>query len=149
MAGVQFLIRNCSFFLYHQTHTCTFLYPLSPAHSTHPYVHHTPSYLSSHILSPHTLLSPPPPPPFPPPSQFLMSLAALLVLLIHLFTKPYEKMYVNVIEAAILLDLLMVTAAFLDPSNSPVPFWFSVVLVVLPYVYAVAFIGFKIAVRLW
>ena len=78
-----------------------------------------------------------------------MSLAALLVLLIHLFTKPYEKMYVNVIEAAILLDLLMVTAAFLDPSNSPVPFWFSVVLVVLPYVYAVAFIGFKIAVRLW
>ena len=78
-----------------------------------------------------------------------MSLAALVVLIIHLFTKPYEKMHVNIIEAAILLDLLMVTAAFLDPSNSPVPYWFSVVLLVLPYVYAVAFIGYNIAVRLW
>ena len=81
--------------------------------------------------------------------QFFMSLAALVVLIIHLFTKPYEKMYVNVIEAAILLDLLMVTAAFLDPSSSPVPEWFSIILLMLPYAYAVAFIGYKIVIRLW
>ena len=79
-----------------------------------------------------------------------MSLAALVVLIIHLFTKPYKKMYINVIEAAILLDLLMVTAAFLDPpSSSPVPQWFSIILLMLPYAYAVTFIGYKIAVRLW
>lgn len=78
-----------------------------------------------------------------------MSLAALLVLVIHLFTKPYEKMYINVIEAAILLDLLMVTAAFLDPSNSPVPQWFSTILVVLPYAYAVAYFCWVIGKRCW
>ena len=91
------------------------------------------------LTSPHLLLP-----------QFFMSLAALVVLIIHLFTKPYKKMYINVIEAAILLDLLMVTAAFLDPpSSSPVPQWFSIILLMLPYTYAVIFIGYKIAVRLW
>ena len=78
-----------------------------------------------------------------------MSLAALAVLIVHLFTKPFEKTYINIIEAAILLNLLMVTAAFLDPSNSPVPKEFGLTLVVLPYVYAAAFLLYKLGSRLW
>ena len=79
-----------------------------------------------------------------------MSVAALVVLLVHLFTKPFEKMYINVIEAVILLDLLMVTVAFLDPSNTPVPFAFSTVLLLLPYAYATAYIFYRIlGKRLW
>lgn len=80
---------------------------------------------------------------------FFMSLAALAVLVIHLFVKPYQKMYINVIEAAILLNLLMVTAAFLDPSNSPVPMWFSTLLVILPYVYLLGYITVMLAKYLW
>ena len=82
-------------------------------------------------------------------TQFFMSLAALAVLVTHLFVKPYQKMYINVIEAAILLNLLMVTAAFLDPSNSPVPMWFSTLLVVLPYVYLLGYIIVMLAKYLW
>ncbi len=82
-------------------------------------------------------------------TQFMMSLVALGVLIIHVFTKPFEKMYINVIEAAILLNLLMVTAAFLDPSNSPVPFAFSTILVMLPYIYAAGYISFTIGYIIW
>ena len=79
-----------------------------------------------------------------------MSLAALTVLLVHLFTKPFQKMYINVIEAAILLDLLLVTVAFLDPSNTSVPFEFSIVLLLLPYAYAVGYLFYRAAgKRLW
>ena len=78
-----------------------------------------------------------------------MSLAALTVLIVHLFTKPYEQMYINVIEAAILLNLLMVTAAFLNPSNSPVPVWFSTLLVLLPYFYAIGYLGYVIVRKIW
>ena len=48
-----------------------------------------------------------------------MSIAALGVLIIQLFTKPYSQEYINIIEAAILLNL--VTNAFLEPSNVQVP----------------------------
>lgn len=81
--------------------------------------------------------------------QFLMSLAALTVLIVHLFVKPYNKTYTNIIETAILLNLLMVTAAFLDPSGQPVPEWLSTILVLLPYCYAVCYIGWRVTTRLW
>lgn len=85
----------------------------------------------------------------PHPVQFMMSVVALIVLIVHVFTKPFEKMHINVIEAAILLNLLMVTAAFLDPSNSPVPFAFSTILVVLPYVYAAVYIAYVVGRMIW
>ena len=68
-----------------------------------------------------------------------MSLAALGVLLVHIFSKPYENEYINIIEAAILLDLLMVTGAFLDPSSGDSLKYFGYVLVFLPYVYAMGY----------
>ena len=79
-----------------------------------------------------------------------MSVAALAVLLVHLFTKPFQSMWINVIEALILLDLLMVTVAFLDPSNTPVPFGFSAFLLLLPYVYAIGYLLYRaIGKKLW
>lgn len=79
-----------------------------------------------------------------------MNLAALGVLLVHLFTKPFQKLHNNVIEAAILLNLLLVTVAFLDPSNSPVPFGLSTVLLFLPYLYAICFLFYQtVGKRLW
>ena len=73
--------------------------------------------------------------------QFLMSLAALSVLLVHIFSKPYQNKNINIIEAAILLDLLMVTVAFLDPSSDNSLKYFGYVLLFLPYIYAIGYIA--------
>ena len=97
---------------------------------------HTPTHLHLHT---HTYTH----------TQFMMSVVALVVLIVHVFTKPFEKMHINIIEAAILLNLLMVTAAFLDPSNSPVPFEFSTILVVLPYVYAFCYLAYLAGHMIW
>ena len=69
-----------------------------------------------------------------------MSIAALGVLIVQLFTKPYSQEYINIIEAAILLNLLLVTGAFLDPSNVQVPEAVRIILVVLPFIYALGFL---------
>lgn len=69
------------------------------------------------------------------------------MLLVHLFTKPFEKLSTNIIEAAILLNLLLVTVAFLDPSNTPVPFAFSTVLLFLPYAYAISYLLYMLLGR--
>ena len=74
-----------------------------------------------------------------------MSLAALAVLIIHLFTKPYVKEYINIIETLILLDLLLITGAFLDPSSDQVPREFGYVLIFLPYGYCAGYIIWRIA----
>ncbi len=78
-----------------------------------------------------------------------MSMSALVVLIVHLFAKPFKKMYINIIEAAILLNLLLVTVAFLDPSNTPVPFEFSTVLVLLPYGYAIGYLVYASGLKIW
>ena len=78
-----------------------------------------------------------------------MSLAALAVLIVHLFTKPYKKEYINIIEAAILLNLLLVTGAFLDPSSNQVPFEFGVFLAVLPFVYATGYVMYRLLIFIW
>ena len=106
-----------------------------------------------------------------------MSLASLFVLVLHVFVKPYQNMYINIIETAILLNLLMCTAgrkwwwntndkwwcnandvmmisyllspAFLDPSNSPVPEWFTTTLVLLPYFYAVGYLIWRLSQYAW
>ena len=77
-----------------------------------------------------------------------MSNAALVVMIVHIFSKPYENKYTNIIEAAILLDLLLVTGAFLDPSSEQVPDWFAYILVFLPYAYCIGFICWMIGKRI-
>ena len=76
-----------------------------------------------------------------------MSLAALVVLGVHCFTKPYKEKHVNAIEAAVLLNLLLVTGAFLDPTGNQVPRGFSLFLVMLPFAYAACFLVYKICQR--
>lgn len=73
-----------------------------------------------------------------------MSFLALAVLIVHLFTKPYKKWQINLIEALILLDLVMVTFAYLDPFTSPLPMGFKSFLLVLPYAYPVVYIVWRI-----
>ena len=78
-----------------------------------------------------------------------MSIAALGVLIVQLFTKPYSQEYINIIEAAILLNLLLVTGAFLDPSNVQVPEAVRIILVVLPYIYALGFLLWVFIKYMW
>ena len=77
-----------------------------------------------------------------------MSLAALVVLGVHCFAKPYKESHVNAIEACVLLNLLLVTGAFLDPTGNQVPKGFSLFLVMIPFAYAALFLVWKICVRL-
>ncbi|KAL5515915.1 hypothetical protein EMCRGX_G001160 [Ephydatia muelleri] len=77
----------------------------------------------------------------------LMSFLALAVLIVHLFTKPYKKWQINLIEALILLNLVMVTIAYLDPFTSPVPMGLKTFLSVLPYAYPVVYTMWRIGSR--
>lgn len=73
--------------------------------------------------------------------QVLMFLLAFFVLMFHCFIKPYKKEASNVIETLILLNLLLVAAAYLEaPQDKLVVSLFIVILTVLPYLYAVGFL---------
>ena len=76
-----------------------------------------------------------------------MTFAALVVLGVHCFAKPYEENHVNDIEAAVLLNLLLVTGAFLDPTGNQVPRGFSLFLVMIPFAYTALFLLWRICVR--
>ena len=83
-----------------------------------------------------------PSPPLPSPSQFLLAMTALLVLTLHCFTKPYKERYINIIEALILLDLLLVTGLLIDP-ESQVPIEFDFFMILLPFVYFVLYVCWR------
>ena len=72
--------------------------------------------------------------------QVLMFLLALFVLVFHCFIKPYKKESSNIVETLILLNLLLVTAAYLEAPEGGVASSFIVILTVLPYLYAVCFL---------
>ena len=78
-----------------------------------------------------------------------MSIAALGVLIVQLFTKPYSQEYINIIEAAILLNLVLVTGAFLDPSSIQVPEAVRIILVFLPFIYALGFLLWAVGKYVW
>ena len=94
----------------------------------------------------HPLPSPLPPPlpssPLPSP-QFLLAMMALVVLTLHCFTKPYKERYINIVEALILLDLLLVTGLLIDP-ESQVPVEFDFFMILLPFVYFVLYLLWRI-----
>lgn len=81
--------------------------------------------------------------------QFLMTASAMFVLMTHVLTKPYVKTYINIIETLILLNLAAVTVIYLNPSSNSVPRWLSTLLVVLPYVYCIVYILWRIARYIW
>ncbi|XP_019851702.1 PREDICTED: uncharacterized protein LOC109581757 [Amphimedon queenslandica] len=83
---------------------------------------------------------------------FIMSLAALVVLIVHIIVKPFEKEYINVIEALILLDLVLVTGAFLSPDPNSPAITIGYIFMFLPYLYCIGYviyrIGFYIRMRI-
>ena len=98
-------------------------------------------------------LSPPLPPSLPPspsPVQLSLCLVAMVVLGVLCFSKPYTNHYINIIEAIILVDLLTISFIFLNAKEAarvPPPVFH--ILLLLPYIYAVVNITWKIAVPLW
>ena len=71
--------------------------------------------------------------------QFLLAMTALAVLTLHCFLKPYKERYINIVEALILLDLLLVTGLLIDP-ESQVPIEFDFFMILLPFVYFVLYL---------
>ena len=69
-----------------------------------------------------------------------MFLLALFVLVFHCFIKPYKKESSNIVETLILLNLLLVSAAYLEAPEGGVASLFIVILTVLPYLCAVGFL---------
>ena len=69
-----------------------------------------------------------------------MFLLALFVLVFHCFIKPYKKETSNIVETLILLNLLLVSATYLEAPEGEVASLFIVILTVLPYLYAVCFL---------
>ena len=78
-----------------------------------------------------------------------MTASAVFVLMTHVLTKPYEKTYINVIETLILLNLAAVTVVYLNPSSNSVPQWLTTILVILPYVYCIIYIVWRISTYIW
>ena len=78
--------------------------------------------------------------------QFALTLAAILILVITSRVCPYTKQWVNFVECSILLDLILITAYFLDndqllsTSNNDA----AIILLVLPFVYFLMYISIKI-----
>ena len=72
--------------------------------------------------------------------QVLMFLLALFVLMFHCFIKPYKKETSNVVETLLLLNLVLVAAAYLKAPHGQAGSVFVVILTVLPYLYAVGFL---------
>ena len=67
-----------------------------------------------------------------------MLLGTQVVLVVHLLSKPYESSHMNIIEALILANLVIVTAMSLNnPAGNQVPLWFNMALLLVPYIYGV------------
>ena len=60
----------------------------------------------------------------------------MVMLIVLCLSKPYEKKWINVVEALILLDLTAATAAILQPRDAYIGKELAVALVLLPFLYA-------------
>ena len=90
---------------------------------------YTPLFLYSPL--PHSL------PPSPLSPQFALLLFEIVLLVVHCLSKPYEKKWINIVEALILLDLFVATAAILQSSDHYITQGLILLLVLLPYLYGV------------
>jgi hypothetical protein len=83
-------------------------------------------------------------------SQLSLCLVSVVVLGVLCVSKPYTHSLTNIIEAAILLDLLLVAFIFLNTKESALvnPAIFQILLL-LPYIYAITNITIKIIIALW
>ena len=67
----------------------------------------------------------------------------------HCISKPYEKEYINMIEAVILGILFLSTVAILDESDIYIGKFISSVLLVIPFIYAVIYLSIWPSKRIW
>lgn len=79
----------------------------------------------------------------------MLCLLEVIVLVVHCLSKPYEKKWINVIEAFILMDLFVATVAILQLQDPYVPGGLIGVVVALPFVYATALGTFLVGKYLW
>ena len=79
----------------------------------------------------------------------MLSLLEVIILVVHCLSKPYEKKWINVVEALILLDLFVATAAILQQQDRYIPRWLGSVVVILPFVYAAAVGTYLVGKYLW
>jgi len=80
-----------------------------------------------------------------------MTLTAVSILIMTARVHPYTQKWVNVAEGLILLDLVLITAFFLDngqllhsTNNS-----FAIILLVLPFIYFLLYVLIKVAILFW
>ena len=79
----------------------------------------------------------------------MLCLLEIVVLVVHCLSKPYEKKWINIVEALILLDLFVATAAILQLQDRYVPRWLIGVVVALPFVYGAAVGTFLVVKYSW
>ena len=78
-----------------------------------------------------------------------MSLAAIVILIVHVSVLPYVNLHTNIIEAFILALLLAINAALVESSSVSVPEELISLLIVLPYLYAICYIIWTIGSLVW
>ena len=88
-------------------------------------------------------------PPSLPSPQLALLLFEIVMLVVHCLSKPYEKKWINIVEALILLDLFVATAAILQLQDRYVPRWLIGVVVALPFVYGAAVGTFLVVKYSW
>ena len=71
------------------------------------------------------------------------------MLVVHCLSKPYEKKWINIAEALILLDLFVATAAILQSNDLYITHGLIVLLVVLPYLYAIPMTVYLLGRYIW
>ena len=77
-------------------------------------------------------------------SQFALTAVALLMLVITSRIHPYTKKWTNIAEALVLLDLVFISAYFLDSNRLSSTSDLISVLLVLPYIYCFLYLLIKI-----
>ena len=78
-----------------------------------------------------------------------MSFVAMAILLVHVLAKPYKRNITNIIETLILIDLVAVTITFIDPTDQPMPQELRILLLILPYIYALLYITWTVSLYVW
>ena len=71
------------------------------------------------------------------------------MLVVHCLSKPYEKKWINIVEALILLDLFVATAAILQSSDRYITQGLILLLVLLPYLYGVLMAFYLMGCYCW
>ena len=71
------------------------------------------------------------------------------MLVVHCLSKPYEKKWINVVEALILMNLFVATTAILQLQDPYLKRWLVEVVVALPFVYGAAVGTFLVVKYSW